>query len=58
MASGLVTYETMCQWGLKFGREFANRIRRRPPCRGDKWPLDGVVITIAGTQHCLWRAAD
>jgi putative transposase len=24
-----VTYETIRQWGLKFGREFANRIRRR-----------------------------
>ncbi len=23
-----VTYETIRQWGLKFGREFANRIRR------------------------------
>jgi putative transposase len=26
-----VTYETIRQWGLKFGREFANRIRRRAP---------------------------
>ena len=32
-----VTYETIRRWGLKFGREFANRIRRRAPCRGDKW---------------------
>jgi putative transposase len=24
-----VTHETIRQWGLKFGREFANRIRRR-----------------------------
>ena len=24
-----VTYETIRQWGLKFGREFATRIRRR-----------------------------
>ena len=23
-----VTHETIRQWGLKFGREFANRIRR------------------------------
>jgi putative transposase len=46
------------QWGLKFGREFANRIRRRAPCRGDKWHLDEVVITIAGKKHWLWRAVD
>jgi putative transposase len=54
----LVTYETIRQWGLKCGREFSARIRRRAPCRGDKWPLDEVVITIAGTQHWLWRAVD
>jgi putative transposase len=53
-----VTYETIRQWGLKFGREFANRIRRRAPRRGDKWHLDEVVITIAGKQHWLWRAVD
>jgi putative transposase len=53
-----VTYETIRQWGLKFGREFANRIRRRTPRHGDKWHLDEVVITIAGTKHWLWRAVD
>ena len=42
-----VIYETIRQWGLKFGREFANRIRRHAPCRGDKWHLDEVIITIA-----------
>jgi len=40
-----VTYETIRQWGLKFGRELANRIRRRAPRRGDKWHLDGVSRT-------------
>jgi putative transposase len=53
-----VTYETIRQWGLKFGREFANRIRRRAPRRGDKWHLDEVVIIIAGKKHWLWRAVD
>src|SRR5271155_4381980 len=43
-----VTHETIRQWGLKFGREFANRIRQCTPCRGDKWHLDEVVINIAG----------
>jgi putative transposase len=32
------------QWDLKFGRAFANRIRRRARCRGEK--------------HWLWRAVD
>src|SRR6202044_2396547 len=53
-----VTYETIRQWGLKFGREFANRIRRRAPRRGDKWHLDEVVVTIRGRKHWLWRAVD
>jgi putative transposase len=53
-----VTYETIRQWGLKFGREFANRIWRRTPRRGDKWHLDEVVITIVGQKHWLWRAVD
>jgi len=58
-ARGLsVTYETVRQWGLKFGRAFANRMRRRAPRRGDTWPLDEVVLTIAGKKHWLWRAVD
>jgi putative transposase len=53
-----VTHETVRQWALKFGQEFANRIRRRLPCAGDKWHLDEVAIRIAGVQHWLWRAVD
>ena len=43
---------------LKFGQEFANRIRRRAPRRSDKWHLDEVVLSIAGKKHWLWRAVD
>jgi putative transposase len=32
----LVSHETVRQWALKFGQAFANRIRRRLPCAGDK----------------------
>src|SRR5467141_2049267 len=53
-----VTHETIRQWSLKFGREFANRIRQRAPRRGDKWHLDEVVISVAGRKHWLWRAVD
>src|SRR5437868_7052407 len=38
-----VSHETIRQWGLKFGREFANRIRQRAPRRA--WHLDGVSRT-------------
>src|SRR4051812_40706865 len=54
----VVSHETIRQWALKFGQEFANRIRRRLPCAGDKWHLDEVVIKIAGRKHWLWRAVD
>src|ERR687890_2212806 len=54
----VVSHETPRQWALKFGQEFANRIRRRLPCAGDKWHLDEVAIKIAGVQHWLWRAVD
>src|ERR671913_456432 len=51
-----VSHETVRQWGLKFGQAFANQVRRRLPCPGDKWHLDEVVIKIAGKKHWLWRA--
>jgi putative transposase len=53
-----VTYETVRQWAMKFGKEFSNQIRQRAPARGDKWHLDEVVISIAGEPYWLWRAVD
>ncbi|MGF7178458.1 putative transposase [Azospirillum doebereinerae] len=53
----LVSYETVRQWGLKFGRDFADQLRQRAPQRGDKWHRDEVVLTIAGKKH-LWRVVD
>ena len=53
-----VSHETVRNWAEKFGRNYANRIRRRAPARGDKWHLDEVVITIRGKRHWLWRAVD
>ena len=53
-----LSHETVRQWGLKFGRAFANRIRRRLPQAGDKWHLDEVAIRMTGETHRLWRAVD
>jgi putative transposase len=53
-----VTYETVRQWGKKFGKAFAAQIGQRAPARGDKWHLDGVLVSIAGEKHWLWRAVD
>jgi len=54
----MVSHETVRQWALKFGQDFAHQIRRRLPAVGDKWHLDEVVLTIAGKKHWLWRAVD
>src|SRR6478609_11509645 len=54
----VVSHETVRQWALKFGQEFASRIRRTLPRAGDKWHLDEVVLKIAGVKHWLWRAVD
>ena len=53
-----VSYETIREWGLRFGREFATTLKRRRPKPGDKWFLDEVFIRIRGKQHYLWRAVD
>src|SRR3712207_4410113 len=54
----VVSHETVRRWALKFGQDFANRIRRRLARAGDKWHLDEVAIRIAGVTHWLWRAVD
>ncbi len=54
----VVSHETVRQWGLKFGQDFANQIRRGLPAAGDKWHCDEVVVTTGGKRHWLWRAVD
>jgi putative transposase len=55
----IVSHQTVKLWAEKFGRHFANDIRRRSAGKlGDKCHLDEVVITIAGKKHWLWRAVD
>jgi putative transposase len=55
----IVSHQTVKLWAEKFGRHFANDIRRRSAGKlGDKWHLDEVVITIAGKKHWPWRAVD
>src|SRR3712207_544796 len=53
-----VSHETVRQWARKFGQGFANQIRRRLPCAGDRWHLDEVCLMIRGQKHWLWRAVD
>ena len=54
----VVSRETIRLWVNRFGRHFANCIRRDRPRPNDKWHMDEVVVTIRGKKHWLWRAID
>src|SRR5215218_3204631 len=54
----VVSHESIRQWCLKFGGDFAHRLRRRRPRPGDTWHLDEVYLRIDGVLHYLWRAVD
>ena len=54
----VVSYETVRRWAMKFGRDYARRLKRKRASRRDIWHLDEVVVTIGGKQHWLWRAVD
>lgn len=54
-----LTYETVREWCDKFGRYFAEELRRRNKRKlGSKWHLDEVFLKIKGVQYYLWRAVD
>ena len=53
-----VTYESISQWCLTFGLDYARRLRRRRGRMGDTWHLDEVFVKIHGRQQYLWRAVD
>jgi putative transposase len=46
-----VSYETIRDWGLRFGRTFAKALKRCRPRPGDKWFLDEVFVRIRGKLH-------
>jgi putative transposase len=54
----VVSYETIRRWALKFGADYARRLKRKTPTRHDVWHLDEVVISINGEKRTLWRAVD
>ena len=53
-----LSYETVRRWCQKFGRSFADKLRKRRPRPGDRGHLDEVFIRIQGELHYLWRAVD
>ncbi len=53
-----VSRETVRNWVNRFGRHFADCIKRDRPGSSDKWHLDEVVVPINGVKFWLWRAVD
>ena len=45
-----VTYETIRQWCLTFGRDYARTLRRRRGQQGDTLHLDELFVTLTGRQ--------
>ncbi len=54
----VVSYESIRRWCLRFGRDFAARLRKRRPKPGDTWHMDEVYLKINGELFYLWRAVD
>jgi putative transposase len=54
----IVSHESIRQWCLSFGADFARKLRKRRPKPGDTWHLDEVFLRINGELHDLWRAVD
>ena len=53
-----VTHESIRQCGLRFGANFARKLRRRRPKPGDIWHLEVGFLRINGVLHYLWNAVD
>ena len=53
-----VSYEAIRFWCLKFGTEYARRLRKKQGRLGDIWHVDELFVTIRGQRYYLWRAVD
>ncbi len=54
----VVSHESIRRWCLRFGADFAARLRKRRPRPGDTWHMDEVYLRINGGLFYLWRAVD
>jgi putative transposase len=53
-----VSHESIRRWCIKFGAQYARRLKRRHQGYGDTFYIDEVLVKINGGQHYLWRAVD
>ena len=54
----MVSHESIRRWCLRFGADFAAKLRKRRPGTGDTWHMDEVYLKINGELLYLWRAVD
>lgn len=54
----MVSREIVRNWVTRFGRHFADCIKRNRPNTNGKWHLDEFVVPINGVKFWLWRAVD
>ena len=54
----IVSYESIRLWCIKFGSEYARRLKRRHQGYGDTFYIDEIFVKINGKQLYLWRAVD
>src|SRR5258707_1170899 len=50
-----VTYETIRQWGIRFGPAIARDLRSRRPRPHSRWHMDEMFVSIGGKRVYLWR---
>ena len=53
-----VSYERIRSWTRKFGRVFAQNLRKSRAAPSARWHLDEMVVRNAGERMFLWRAVD
>jgi len=59
LARGIeVSHEAVRLWTLRFGTEYARRLRRTRGACSNIWHLDELCLMINGERGWLWRAVD
>jgi len=59
LARGIeVSHEAIRLWTLRFGLEYARRLRRTRGACSNIWHLDELCLMINGQRGWLWRAVD
>jgi putative transposase len=53
-----VSYESVRRWSVKFGLDYARRLRKTRPRPDARWHLDEMFVSINGKRMYLWRAVD